>query len=308
MAFEVDDFVDALGLGKIDCKYPGDYTSNQLLLVLDKCIFNACLPILKHTKFFDDYLAKLMVQIFWCKDRHKICAIDKQLLIKKTLLVLSGKKRSVNFRGLKIERSYLLAACKDFLNQTSQYADWVAADINDYSPENARNLSNLRKRVFDNGTQDLWTTIATVQYWFDVSQDYKRFLIGKYLRLAIKRVNALYSKFPQIDRHDLFQNLVMAIDKAISKCDARKGTLTTYINHWMRDAQNWRNSHTQKFNHVSLEGMVENMEQTDVLNSSLEKHFHQEEVHDRIDWVRRCAKYADPEGWGRVELGIQEIF
>lgn len=303
-----DEFIDALGLGRIECKYEGDYTSNQLLITLDKCIFNACKPLLDNTHFFDVYLSKLLVQIFWAKDRHKICSIDKTKLIKRTLLVLGGNKRNANFKGLKIERSYILAACKEFLMLTEEYSSLVAKDLNDYCPENARRLQEIRLSVNDKGEQDLLITIANVKFWYDMSQQFKRYLVSKYLRLAIKRVNALYSKFPTIDRHDLFQNLVMAIDKAISKCDARKGTLTTYINHWMRDAQNWRNSHTHKYNHISLEGMIENMEQHEVLENSVDKHQATEELLDTQEWVRRIAKYADPDGWGRIELGILEIF
>lgn len=84
----------------------------------------------------------------------------------------------------------------------------------------------------------LSASYKTVAFNFDKYLKFKEMVIQKYLKFAVMESNkaAKYSQ-SKIDSEDMFKNMVMAINKAISKYDPRKGTLTQYVKNWFMDAK-----------------------------------------------------------------------
>ena len=74
---------------------------------------------------------------------------------------------------------------------------------------------------------------------------FKERIVAKYIKYAYREATiATYNTKLFIDPKELFKNLLLAIDKAIDKFDANRGTLTSYINQWMMSAKS-----APEFNH-----------------------------------------------------------
>jgi hypothetical protein len=126
------------------------------------------------------------------------------------------------------------------------------------------------------------------------------------------------------DIEDLAQNFSLAVNKAIDKCDAQQGTLTSYIKNWIKDAKgnpqlrgeygiaytipaSQRRAMVQSTNNkaVNISVSIDDEELQGLRSeSNIEEEYERKRT---IDLVRVLAKRADPTGISRMFLGIGEI-
>jgi len=115
---------------------------------------------------------------------------------------------------------------------------------------------------------------------------------------------------------DLTHNYVVYALKAIDKFDSSKGTLTSYINNWLRYAETsprydhisgyvFRLPQDQKLKIVNNESDANNfpvyIEDDEYLSTSVE-----EDV-ENMEALKILAKIADPKGFARMALNIEEV-
>lgn len=126
-----------------------------------------------------------------------------------------------------------------------------------------------------------------------------------------------------IQTDDVAQNFILALSKAIDKCDVDKGTLTSYIKAWMQDARNTVNFSHEYGTAYSLPSSKKRDIARDLSNvNNISLSIDSEEVqelhsdHDTeadavsrhvVNRVRRLSKAADPLGLGRLALRITEV-
>ena len=151
----------------------------------------------------------------------------------------------------------------------------------------------------------------------------------KYIRHTAMKANSHYrTETTRFDLNDVSQNFMLSLNKAINKFDQTKGTITTYVNHWLRDAKNPGPNFTHEY------GMAYNipvaMRRAMATNKGVftaniavslddeEDHIHSlscpslnpeqaAEANDSATRVRILAKRADPTGLARIKLGIEEV-
>lgn len=174
-----------------------------------------------------------------------------------------------------------------------------------------------------------------IKHWYELANKFKEVILEKYTRLCITQAQRDYvSLSHSIPLDDLVQTYMLLALKAIDRSDSNKGVLTTQIQTWLRSAKSIA---VESYLHVSKskdqiivvipesqlfsqtdseedgeEGAKSNImelaamyEHNDVCEDSIATKTSQTETLNRVRWL---AKRADPKGYARLLLGIEEIF
>lgn len=287
---------------------PHNYTSFQLLHTLDTLLLAGMSPIIKHSKVFDRLLASVVA---WNvqNPRRKVCSIDKDTFITLAFRFLnseSHKERQELLALMCIERSVLFFAHGLFLRFTEESPD--------YSSVNAIGLK----------TTNTFLHHREVKFWNTEALAFQEMILQKYMRL----VTVESSKFLQmqdavtLDPEETAQTFMLGVTKAIHKCNAAKGTLTTYVLSWLRDAR----SNSGGRGEYGIAFSIPATERTRLFNEDnpvginfaqplddAKGVIDEERIEDSVDsrnlvqQIQKIAKVLDPTGLGRIKLGIEEI-
>jgi len=281
-----------------------NYTSSQLLGVLDDLIFRALDPIIETTDFLDRLLAVLLISVTKTSKR-KYAFIERtklaELLVQ-YLITNDVKKKKNYIRRMRFERNIYFALINTFLQYGKEYHSLLIKDSKTLKATDE--LHKLQMRLSVHG--DVWTAVQEVEVWHSQALSLRNQIVQKYMRHTVNIASGLIKKYGNyILEEDLLQNLLLGVTRGIEKCDPKRGTLTSCINLWIRDAAS-RGTHRK--------GYKENISISDMDESTIEK---VEEVAsnesvsdinmDSVLEVRQLAKYADPNGFARMELSIEEI-
>lgn len=281
-----------------------NYTSSQLLGSLDILIFNAIDAIIEHTDWLDLVVGRILL---WYGDnkKRKLSPIPKEDFMEMCFLYLcsDAKGKMQIIRQMEMERNVWLSSCKLFCMH----------------PVDEDPLNPLRVFYKERSGKDLWVAHRDVAYWSGKAFEMKSKIMEKYLRYTLTMANSYYKNSnTSVDLDDLIQNFTLAVSKAIDKCSVNHGTLTSYIQQWMRSAQNSSASGheygiaysvPQASRKQFLEGRSPNIyvpiDAEEVLAVAHEDN--SLETDSEIAHIRLLAKHADPLGLARMQLGIQEI-
>lgn len=307
------------GLKNVKEQLTHNYTSFQLLSVLDQLLWKSLWPIINTTDYFDRVLANI---IGWSatNPRRKLSSLPKERFNTYVIAYLSADDPKTKYRILKkmrIERNILFYVISRFLDLTK--------DMPGLRP--TQSLVN-KLGVFSH--ERLWFSYRESDYWHSQALSFKGMIMEKYMRFVMMEAQQFYKQQKQHNPHlnfdvdDIAQNFILAVNKAIDKCDAQQGTLTSYIQNWIKDAkgnpqlrgeygiaytipasQRRALAKDPKNNAVNISVSIDS---SDLLQ--LRSDTDVEEEFDRtrtIDVVRLLAKQADPMGISRLFLGISEI-
>jgi hypothetical protein len=86
---------------------------------------------------------------------------------------------------------------------------------------------------------NLLTPLARwVRIYYELYLQFKEQIIAKYIKYAYHEANRARALTGlHVDVEDLSKNYLLAVDRAIDKCDAERGTLTSYIQQWILSAR-----------------------------------------------------------------------
>lgn len=213
---------------------------------LDYFIFNSLNPICFKSYYSRRYISDMIAQIYTNNNR-KISSLEKSKFVELlfTCLVTPSQKTYWKiFKKLRLERNLFDKIAQDFLNDTKDYPGLEIAYIKGDNTVLTR-MNYIEKHV-GIGRNILSSTINWVHYFLEKYFDFKGMIIEKYVRYAyIDTMKSAKTTSLHIDRQDLFKNLILAIPRAIDKHDPTKGTLTSYIQIWMKHSKI-----NPTFNHV----------------------------------------------------------
>ena len=290
-------------------------TSYQYLTVLDSMLYEAISPIIVGTKFFDVFLSQV---IGWqtLNPKRKTCGVGRVgLATLSTLffLTMDPKQKIKLVKRMKLHRNILFECISRWLDLLADYPK-LASEIG--NEEVARKLTELQDKALVRVGFGLHSTYADSMFWYKKALAFKEQIMEKFTRMVISTAQrdyadmldkGLVSTTERLD--DMVQSYMMTMSKAIDKCDADRGVLTTYIQSWLKSARNnvekrasndgnqihRRLGNGQKIEYVDLEDVQDTVTDDD-----------EREREDRIRRVRVVAKVFDPKGYGRIMLGIQE--
>lgn len=296
-----------------------NYTSFQLLSVLDQLLWKSMWPILRTTDYFDRVLANV---IGWSatNPRRKLSSLPKDRFNTYAMAYLAADTPKIKFRILKkmrIERNVLFYVVGRFLE--------IMQDVPPARP--SQRIANALA-VFD--YEGLWFAAREAGYWHQQSIEFKGMIMEKYMRFVMMEAQMFHKQQRDHNPHlnfdieDLAQNFNLAVNKAIDKCDAQQGTLTSYIKNWIKDAKgnpqlrgeygiaytipaSQRRLMAQSTNNkaVNISVSIDDEELQGLRSdSNIEEEYERQRT---IELVRKLAKRADPTGISRMFLGIGEI-
>lgn len=302
-----------------------NYSSYELLTTLDTLLIYAITPILENTRYVERSLS-LLSGWYVNAARRKIASLDTKdefnTIAAQLIIAQNLPDRKLLWQKLRLERTITFWMLHDWLRIMQP---WVKArTLNDYDAMH----SSCRKGCFIS-YDHVFTTIQTVDYWLNAAVNFKQQIMEKYMRLVMLEATS-YASFQKknnphlnIQLDDVAQNFVLALSKAIDKCDANRGTLTSYIKTWLKDARNTTSfsheygvaysiptgkkrdiaRHTSSINNISIsldsDEAQEMPSSFDTEASAVSSHV--------VNRVRRLAKAADPLGLGRAALQITEV-
>ncbi len=298
----------------VDEKIVQNLTSYQYLTVLDSMLYESLAPILVSTKFFDVFLSQV---IGWqtLNPKRKTCGVGRVGLVTlSTLFFLTGdpKQKVKLVKRMKLHRNILFECITRWLDLMHDYPQLSSVLGSELV---VIELQRMHERALMRTGFSLHSTYSTVLFWYKKAKTFKEQIIEKYTRMTISTAQRDYADM--IDRgiistteklDDMVQAYMMTMSKAIDKCDADKGVLTSYINSWLKSAKNnveKRASNDNSELHKKVGGQrVEHVELDEVEDTVSD-----DDARDREDSIRRVryiAKLFDPKGFGRLALGIQE--
>ena len=255
-------------------------SSRTIEHVLDYFLYSSVKPVFLETDLMDGILSSILVQQTY-DGRRKISSLNKQHifdLILKSINTDNKVDKWKYFKSIKIERTLLVNSVEYFLNNTKNYLQLEEKLIKTKDTDRIVLLSGDMYRIeqFVGGSRNnLSTVIKDAKFNLDMYFNFKNMVLEKYIRyLWTEAKNSKNSTNLNVNENELFNNFVINADKAIDKFDSDRGTLTSYINNWLKDAKT-----NPKFGHeygnsfsVSSTGrrsIMNNKEQGNYFNSNI---------------------------------------
>lgn len=283
-------------------KVKTNMTSFQYLTVLDDHLYSALQPMVQSTRFFEVFLSQI---IGWqtLNPKRKTCAVGRHELVSLyTLLLLTSdfKQRMKLIQRMKLHRNILFEALSRWLDLLAEYPK-LSAMVGDR--QIVSKLHELSEVSMMRSGFSLHSTYQLVSYWYKQAKQFKELIMEKYTRLTIMTAQRDYVMLGHPGLlSDFVQIYMMVMSKAIDKCDADRGVLTTHIQNWLKSAKNNAQAQAQD-NNPDKNAQTVSLDDVDIAVSDDDERNRM----DTIQRVRVVAKMFDPQGVGRILLGISEV-
>lgn len=289
-----------------------NYTSNQLLSVLDVSLFYAVEAILRNTNWMNLILSNVIT--WYCDNtRRKISSTAENRdevfsTLISVILSTDVDYKLERLKSLQLERSLWFKSCKMFISNC---------------PEHPAAYHNFQFMTRDGGS--LYIARRDALYWLNVAENMKKVIMEKYMRLVGKQAVYAKKRTPDIDLEDTVQNLTVSLSQAIDKCSSDRGTLTTYIGQWFMSAQT--RSRGEEYGtaytipdsvrkeffkgrpsniYVPIQDLMKEGGD-DIIPSISNDPVNDIESESNREHLLKLAKHADPKGYGRFYLGLEEV-
>lgn len=277
-------------------------SSHQYLQTLDMLIWNALTPIVHECpRLIHGIFAKYCAQ----QTRKPNTKMTSDLKEKMPVILFNALhepdpvKALALYKSLYFNRGLLFGALTLFLSKGREYAKLHSAFHDAQNPVLHSKLRTLEIELGARSSAGLYAAVREADYWDKKARTWRGMIIEKYTRtalLAAKRTYVDYAHKLKLD--DVVQIHLMMVGKAIDRCDARLGVLTTFVNPWLKGARSQVEEETKEQDLESLEDLQErtDMEITTEFDTSAED----------LEHLAYKARIADPVGLVRTLLGIPQ--
>lgn len=229
-------------------------SSEQIANTLDTLLFRALRPVVLYTNHLEQTLAELLPFIV-SNARRKFSNKPQEVLIDTVFSVIVGTNKKAKLkllRELRLERTVYFNCFNSLEAIYKAYMQIVVAYIN--TPINKdtikirysyqQQISSIERRIGLHADCNLQSVVNKALFWRDSTLEFKGMIMEKFIRLAhVNAAKAAASTSLDIDKTDLFKDLVLSTSKAIDKYNPEKGALTSYIMWWFMDAKTPSNPH-----------------------------------------------------------------
>lgn len=201
--------------------------TQDYLDVLDSYLYNAVKAILSN--HFDGYLLKILGWQ-WYNHRRKASHLEKEEFSQYALryLALPTLEAKLDFLPmLKLDRIFLFKYCQIFASLP-------------LDPKPSSTASISLQRIYQCYEEDyrLLGKVRECAFWLNRALDYKAQLCAKYTKLAIKVARSDFVEFGIHPLDDWCMNYIVAVNRAIDKCDWQQGALPTMAQAYMKSMRN----------------------------------------------------------------------
>lgn len=286
----------------------GNLTSLQYLQTLDMFLWNALQPIFGECpSLFNNYVAKIVAQQslhsstkFSSDDRQKL-----PILLFNLLSESDSKKAYEHARAMHINRGLLFGFISLFLNRLKYYETLHSPFVVLDDIYRRSEMHRIEQEMGLRSGGSLYAAMQQVKYWDEKARDFKSKIIQKYTRMALLQAKSTYADFNHyVKLDDVVQVYLMTVSRAIDRCDARQGVLTTFIQNWFKSARSEVREMAKSQGDQSFEELSEEHGDaiSDIIGFSVPDTTSELEQH--ISYV---AKQLDRQGYMRGPLHIPEF-
>lgn len=301
----------------------GRWTDSQMMTTLDQLLMLAVEPIIRHTAFVDRNMPAMLCW-YATNTGRKISSVDKPKVLHLMNLYLLAdnpvdKVRLV--RRMKLERNILFFIIKRFLSLTKEYTKLEAAYAQRRLVSRRLKMEEIEQLV--GGGKNLGRVVQRVKSWQDEAVKFRNQILERFMRHSMMQAHRFHRENPRTNLEDVTQNFVVAVNKAVNKMNPDKGTLAPYAQNWITNAKHSPSQPHEYGIAYSLSPHAKRaVAKGDLQLVNIASDFETEEVFnhpdhvnefdtliedDRARRVRLLAKIADPDGFARQELGIEEV-
>lgn len=278
-----------------------NFTSYQWLHVLDYFIESAIDPIATaYPDLADTYFAKVVA---WQAHRPsvKFSRTDKHALptlLFNSLTTESEAKREHQKKML-LNRGLLFGLISLFDRAT---ADYMRLHDPTHKTSKSRRAFLISLAEARCGSSYLYAAVRQSRFFAQKAYWFKELIVQKYTRMTIMSAKKTYEETEfQYNLNDTIQVYLMYLSKAIDRCDARQGVLTTFIQTWFYSAK------AEIMKTVTQDSKTSSYDE--LLESGMSAHsVEPDRKYEVLQHLCVTAKSLDPEGALRHALGIPEVF
>ncbi len=286
---------------------PENYTSYQYAEVLDTLLYAAVEPLILHTNTCALWIPRILSWYSNQSNSRKISSLDRSDLQSKLCLFLlvPVEERLELLKKMKLERNLISLMIEDFLELTKEYRDIEEKACMAPMMSRPDLLGKLHHQedVVGVSNADLYALYQHIRVWYQYYLEFRSYLIEKFTRYAIMKAKENYVKVGHaLSLDDIIQHYMLAVGKAIDKCDIDEGPLASYVGQWFLNA---RNTVRKEIGNLQTES-YEELEESEFdfgIHQDVEQHVERMQTIERI---RKVAQVADPFGLGRLRLEIDE--
>lgn len=285
----------------------GNLTSAQYLNTLDMLLWKALEPIaLECPSFFYTFMSKCVAyqsvypnSKYTSGEKGVLPTILMQMLLESKLDPAAAFAKA---RKLYINRGLLFGMISTFLKIAEPYERLHSA-FSDIPKYEQRSLCKALETAL--GARDpntLYQAIRQVEYWDKRARAWKNVILEKYTRMALGQAQKTYVDFNHyVDLDDVTQIYLMVAAKAVDRCDARRGVLTTFIQNWLKGARSQVSELASGQKDDSLEELYDKLGDSMDIGSVAP-----DTTVEDTQAVSYRAQVVDPDGIVRTSLGIPQ--
>ncbi len=271
-------------------------SSYQYLKILDDLIYNSLFCIIEGTRFTESFFSQILG---WqtLNPKRKICGVGKEKLsayIVTFLLLDSPVKKLEILKRIRFDRTILLECLRTWLSTLDGYKE---LSIEEPTIQGLRKLAKYHSVSLVRDNHSVHSTFTQTEYWFMKANEFKTLILEKYNRLCLNAAQRDYVELQgKVNLDDIIQTYLFVALKAIDRCDTNKGVLTSFIQTWLLSAKN-----------VVIDKYIDKQDNTSIEEIEDVAIEVPEDKTELVLSVKLIAKIFDPEGYGRLSLGIQDV-
>lgn len=284
-------------------------TSFQYLSTLDFFLWRALEPIAAECpSLFFNYLAKVTARQS-LKASAKLTSDDRTKLPVHLFNTVTAKDPATAFKTAKqmyINRGILFGFISIFRNRLKYYAE-LHSGIDTKMTEAVRRtlIYRIETSIGLRPHGNLHAALMQAIYWDDKARHFKSLIVEKYTRMAIMQAKSTYQDYHHFEElDDVVQIYMLVVNRAIDRCDARQGVLTTFIQNWFKSARGEVAKMSEGQTDQSYDSLIADSGDSahEILGVAMPDI--DMELLQHVAWV---AKQVDRQGLVRTFLGIPEF-
>lgn len=210
------------------------YSTSQIVETLNELICSCAEILFNNSTRFKAHIASLLA-VFQTDHRKHLSNAS----LRDTQVAVFQAMVTNEFKPLKeiyMDRSFLFSAVVSMLVEVEQAAEIERKQLRKFSNKRDIELAKAKARLGMIVSPLLIMT--SVNAWLNLYLDFRNESINRYIRLAHNHATAAKeSSDITVDIRELTMNYILAINRAVDKCDLTKGTLTSYVQQWFLNAK-----------------------------------------------------------------------
>lgn len=289
-------------------KISTNLTSLQYLQTLDMFLWNALAPI--HAEcpaLFNNYMAKVVAHQA-LKASTKFTSDDRTKLPVHLFNLITApetKKAHEHAKLMHLNRGLLFGFILLFLRRLAHYEKLHSPFLKMEPVIRNTQIFQIEKSIGLRQFGALYSAIQQVRFWYEKAHAWKEMITEKYTRMALNNARTTYKDFNHyIHLDDVVQIYLMVVSRAIDRCDARQGVLTSFIQNWFKSGRSEVANLAKGQSDQSYEQMSEELGDSvsDVLGFAMPA-----TEGESVDHISFVCKQIDKHGYLRASLGIPEF-